>query len=328
MTVGSSSTKPPTCSTRLPGDRRAAPQTCAPVARREAYAADITYGTNNEFGFDYLRDNMVVELAPARRSASRNFAIVDEVDNILIDEARTPLIICGRPRNRADKYMPVRRSSSRELEGGRGLHVDEKPQGRSPDDGASTRSSSRLGDRQHYDADYLAWPATSSRRSRPSTSISATSDYVVKDGEVDHRRRVHRPPDAGPALVAMACTRRSRPRRASRSSRRAHARHDHVPELLPHVQQARRHDRHGRDRGGGVCEDLQARRGVIPTNRPMVRDDYADLVYQTEGQVPGGRSRRSWRCTRGRPVLVGTISVEKSERLGEMLKRRASSTTC
>ena len=93
---------------RLPDQRRRASINLRPVARREAYAADITYGTNNEFGFDYLRDNMVTDLdraGPARAL----FAIVDEVDNILIDEARTPLIICGQAEESADLYYQFAR---------------------------------------------------------------------------------------------------------------------------------------------------------------------------------------------------------------------------
>ena len=196
-----------------------------PVTRREAYAADITYGTNNEFGFDYLRDNMVTEL-DQRVQRERSFAIVDEVDNILIDEARTPLIISGQAEESADLYytfarlVPQLKGRPEGDEEGGDFFVDLKDQAVSP---------TEEGDRQDGGAPRRREPLRRRSAARPPLRAGAPGPRPLparprlhRQGRRDrHRRRVHRPPDARPALVARASTRRSRPRRACASSARA-----------------------------------------------------------------------------------------------------------
>jgi hypothetical protein len=165
-----------------------------PVTRREAYAADITYGTNNEFGFDYLRDNMVMEL-DQRVQRERYFAIVDEVDNILIDEARTPLIISGQARSRrtCTSRSPASCRAEGAPRGRRGgrrlLHRPQGPASRRPRR-ASTRSSGSWASRT-CTTPTRAWPATSSRRSGP-RPLQARPRLHRQGRRDRHRRRVHR----------------------------------------------------------------------------------------------------------------------------------------
>ncbi len=174
-----------------PATRRATNglSTCGRRTRREAYAADVTYGTNNEFGFDYLRDNMVVEL-DQRVQRERCFAIVDEVDNILIDEARTPLIISGQAEESADLYYTfarlVPRLKGRAEGGGGGRRLLRRPQGSrrlARPRRASTKMEQWLGVPNLYDADPRS-PVTSSRPSKAHALYKRDRDYIVKDGEI------------------------------------------------------------------------------------------------------------------------------------------------
>ena len=197
-----------------------------PVERREAYAADVTYGTNNEFGFDYLRDNMVVEL-DQRVQRERSFAIVDEVDNILIDEARTPLIISGQAEESADKYFTFARLVPRlkarpgGRRGGRRLLHRPQGQGRSARPSrASTRWRSWLGVANLYDADPRARPPLRAGAARP-RAVQARPRLHRQGRRDHHRRRVHRPPDAGPALERGPPPGDRGARRACASSARA-----------------------------------------------------------------------------------------------------------
>ena len=198
-----------------------------PVERAEAYAADITYGTNNEFGFDYLRDNMVAEL-DQRVQRERSFAIVDEVDNILIDEARTPLIISGQAEESADKYFTFARLVPRltprpEGRGGARRAATTSSTSRTRPSArprrASTRWRSGSGSRT-CTTPTPASPATSSRRSGPTPSTSATattSSRTARSSSSTSSPAARCPAGAG----ARASTRRSRRRRACGSSARA-----------------------------------------------------------------------------------------------------------
>ena len=173
---------------RLPDQRRAPGQPAAGRAAREAYAADVTYGTNNEFGFDYLRDNMVLEL-DQRVQRERSFAIVDEVDNILIDEARTPLIISGQAEELADLYFTFARLVPRlkerpegEEEGG-DYFVDLKDQAVSPTEEGIDKMEGWLGVENMYDADpRLARHFEQALRAH--ALYKRDRDYIVKDGEI------------------------------------------------------------------------------------------------------------------------------------------------
>ena len=160
-----------------------------PVTRREAYAADVTYGTNNEFGFDYLRDNMVTEL-DQRVQRERYFAIVDEVDNILIDEARTPLIISGQAEESGDLYYTfarlvprARRAGPRATEEGGDYFVDLKDKAVSPTEEGIDKIEKLLGVENLYDADpRLARHFEQALRAH--ALYKRDRDYIVKDGEI------------------------------------------------------------------------------------------------------------------------------------------------
>ena len=234
-----------------------------PVTRREAYAADITYGTNNEFGFDYLRDNMVLEL-DQRVQRERSFAIVDEVDNILIDEARTPLIISGQAEESADLYFTFARLVPRlkdrpegDEEGG-DYFIDLKDKAVSPTEEGIEKMEGWLGVENLYDADPRLARHFEQALTRP-RALQARPRLHRQGRRDRHRRRVHRPPDARPALERGPPPGDRGQGGPARPARERDPRHDHLPELLPAVRQAVRHDRHGDDRGRGVPQDLQAR---------------------------------------------------------------------
>ena len=246
------------------------------LERKRAYAADITYGTNNEFGFDYLRDNMKASLEYCVQR-ELHYAIVDEVDSILIDEARTPLIISGpsrgqhralpsgepgdpAPRRRHEGRPQEREARERRLLGGRGAppghaHRGGRAQGRADPahreplrPAAAARAPRREpgADRAH---------AEEARR-----RLRGAAQRQERQAGGDHRRRVHGSADAWPPLVGRPAPGRRGEGRHPDPEREPDLRLDHLPELLPHVRQARRHDRHRRHRGPGVREDLRPRR--------------------------------------------------------------------
>src|SRR3990170_596595 len=158
-----------------------------PVERREAYAADVTYGTNNEFGFDYLRDNMVMEI-PQRVQRERYFGIVDEVDNILIDEARTPLIISGEAEESADKYylfarlVPRLQARSEGTEEGGDYFVDLKDRAVSPTEEVIGKLERMMGVANLYDDPVMARHFEQALRAH--ALYRRDRDYIVKDGEI------------------------------------------------------------------------------------------------------------------------------------------------
>ena len=179
-----------------------------PVTRKEAYAADITYGTNNEFGFDYLRDNMVTDLAD-RVQRERAYAIVDEVDNILIDEARTPLIISGQAEESADLYFTFARLVPRlegrpegEEEGG-DFFVDLKDRAVSPTEEGIDKIEKLARGREPLRRRPPARPSLRAGAPRP-RPVQARSGLHRQGRRDRHRRRVHGSPDARPALVGRA----------------------------------------------------------------------------------------------------------------------------
>ena len=298
--------------------------------RRAAYACDITYGTNSEFGFDYLRDNMAAELAQTVQRGHW-FAIVDEVDSILIDEARTPLIISGAARG-----------------GGRDL-LRVRPRRPRPRSSATTTRSTRSSSTAAPTEEGVDQGRAGARgrepvraRERPAReppdpgdqgqgALQARRRVRRRRRRGQDRRRVHRPHHGGPALVGgPAPGRRGQGEREDPGGERDR-RHGHDPELLPDVQEALRHDRHGAHRGERVPRHLQARGRADP-------DPPADGARSTRTTRSTGRRTRSsprWSTTSssatatGQPVLVGTISVEVSEHLSTLLEpARASRTRC
>ena len=298
-----------------------------PVSRREAYAADITYGTNNEFGFDYLRDNMVVEL-DQRVQRERFFAIVDEVDNILIDEARTPLIISGQAEESADLYytfarlVPKLKGRPEGAEEGGDYFVDLKDRAVSPTEVGIDKIEKLLGVPNLYDADpRLARHFEQALRAH--ALYRRDKDYLVKDGEI---------------VIVDEFTGRQMPgRRWSEGLHQAIEAKEGLRVQRESVTLAtitfqnyfRLYDKLAGMTGTAMTEAEEFHKiyslevVAIPTHRPMIRDDDADLVFRNEpGKFNAVIDEIVEMQEQGRPVLVGTVTVEKSEILSTMLKRR------
>jgi len=298
-----------------------------PVERREAYAADVTYGTNNEFGFDYLRDNMVTELSQ-RVQRGQSFAIVDEVDNILIDEARTPLIISGQAEESADKYYTFARLVPRLTERPEGAEdggdyfIDLKDRAVSPTEQGITKMEGWLSVANMYDAD----PALArhfEQALRAHALYKRDRDYIVKDGEI---------------IIVDEFTGRQMPgRRWSEGLHQAVEAKEGLRVQRESVTMAtvtfqnyfRLYDKLAGMTGTAMTEAEEFHKiynlevVAIPTHRPMIRDDESDLVFRNEmGKFNSLIDEIVEMSELGRPVLVGTVSVAKSEILGEMLKRR------
>jgi preprotein translocase subunit SecA len=298
-----------------------------PVSRSEAYAADVTYGTNNEFGFDYLRDNMVLEL-DQRVQRGRSFAIVDEVDNILIDEARTPLIISGQAEESADLYFTFARLVPRLKERPEGAEeggdyvIDLKDKAVSSTEEGITRMEGWLGVENMYDADpRLARHFEQALRAH--ALFKRDRDYIVKDGEI---------------VIVDEFTGRQMPgRRWSEGLHQAIEAKEGLRVQRESVTLAtitfqnyfRLYDKLSGMTGTAMTEAEELHKiyqlevVAIPTHRDMIRDDFPDFVFRDEPAKFNALIDEIVEMQEvGRPVLVGTISVEKSELLSEMLKRR------
>ena len=215
-----------------------------PCTRREAYAADITYSTNNELGFDYLRDNMAQKLDRCVQRRLR-YAIVDEVDSILIDEARTPLIISGQASEATDKFYTYARLIP-PLVAEDDYTIDEKTQvGDAHRGGRRLRSRSWTGISNVYEMEHAAEAHQINQALQAHTRCcSRDRDYIVPRRRGDHRRRVHRAAHAGTALVGRPPPGDRSQGRRDGPARDRHPRHDHLPVLLPPLRQACGHDRH------------------------------------------------------------------------------------
>jgi preprotein translocase subunit SecA len=298
-----------------------------PCERREAYAADVTYGTNNEFGFDYLRDNMVVEL-DQRVQRERYFGIVDEVDNILIDEARTPLIISGQAEESEDLYyqfarlVPRLRPRAEGAEEGGDYFLDLKEKAVSPTEEGIDKIEQWLKVPNLFDADpRLARHFEQALRAH--ALYKRDRDYIVKDGEI---------------IIVDEFTGRQMPgRRWSEGLHQAVEAKEGLRVQRESVTLAtitfqnyfRLYAKLAGMTGTAMTEGEEFHKiyslevVAIPTHRPMIREDLSDLVYRTEeGKFESLIDEIEELREAGRPVLVGTISVEKSEHLAEMLKRR------
>ena len=297
-----------------------------PCTRREAYAADVTYGTNNEFGFDYLRDNMVVEL-DQRVQRNRYFAIVDEVDNILIDEARTPLIISGQAEESADKYFLFARLVPRLVERPEGdeeggdYFVDLKEKAVSPTEQGITKMEKLLGVKNIYDDPTLARYFESALKAH--ALFRRDRDYIVKEGEI---------------VIVDEFTGRQMPgRRWSEGLHQAIEAKEGLRVQRESVTLAtitfqnyfRLYTKLAGMTGTAMTEAEELHKiyklevVAIPTHRPMIREDESDLVFRNEtGKYLALIDEIVEMHDAGRPVLVGTVSVEKSEHLADMLKRR------
>ncbi|MBI1957425.1 MAG: preprotein translocase subunit SecA, partial [Candidatus Niyogibacteria bacterium] len=291
-----------------------------PCSRREAYAADITYGTNNEFGFDYLRDNLAHRVED-RVQRDHHFAIVDEVDSILIDEARTPLIISAPDAESSKLYQTFTRIAAG-LEAGRDFTVDEKLRAISLTDEGITRAEKALGISNLYGEGGIKMVHHLEQAIRAKALYRKDKDYVTKNGEI---------------IIVDEFTGRLMPgRRWSEGLHQA----VEAKEGVQIQQESRTVASITFQNYFRLYEKLSGMTGTaqtsaeefhkvygldvhtIPTNQPLVRRDLSDRVYQTENAkwravVEEIRARHE----KGQPVLVGTISIEKNERLAEMLKR-------
>ncbi len=298
-----------------------------PVTRREAYEADITYGTNNEFGFDYLRDNMVDQLE-GRVQRERAYAIVDEVDNILIDEARTPLIISGQAEESADLYftfarlVPKLKARPDGAEEGGDFFVDLKDKAVSATEEGVEKIEQLLGIPNLYDADpRLARHFDSALKAH--ALYRRDRDYIVEDGEI---------------VIVDEFTGRKMPgRRWSEGLHQAVEakeglrvqRESRTLATITFQNYFRLYDKLAGMTGTAMTEAEEFHKiyglevVAIPTHRPMIREDLPDLVFKNETSKFNALIDEIEEMTElGRPVLVGTVSVEKSEVLSTLLKRR------
>jgi preprotein translocase subunit SecA len=303
--------------------------------RQEAYGADITYGTNNEFGFDYLRDNMKFSLA-AMVQRGHNFAVVDEVDSILIDEARTPLIISGPAEEsndlyaRVDKIIPKLEKGA-VIQGGKDYEhddvgdyvVDEKARTVSLTDRGVEHCQSLLGIDNLYDPAHMETLHHVNQALKARVLFKRDVDYMIKDGQV---------------VIVDEFTGRLMPgRRWSDGLHQAVEAKEGVKierenQTLATITFQNYFRMYGRLSGMTGTADTEAVEFdkiyglevvVVPTNRPMVRIDNQDVVYRTEEEKWHGVVEEIADCQkRLQPALVGTISIEKSETLSTLLKRK------
>jgi preprotein translocase subunit SecA len=304
-----------------------------PVTRREAYAADITYGTNNEFGFDYLRDNMAFS-ADQRVQRGLNFAVVDEVDSILIDEARTPLIISGPSGDSSDLYermnkIPSQLTRQEDEESEGDYYVDEKAkQVFLSEDGHEKaeqllREEGLLEEYQSlYDAGAIQVLHHLNAALRAHALFHRDVDYLVRDNKVQ--------------IIDEFTGRIMGGRRWSEGLHQAIEAKEGVPIQRENQTLAsitfqnyfRLYEKLAGMTGTADTEayEFQTIYGlevvVVPGNRPLVRDDMQDLVYLTQEEKYQAIIKEiQWCVDRGQPVLVGTASVEASERLAQALKK-------
>ncbi|WP_298037763.1 preprotein translocase subunit SecA [uncultured Microbacterium sp.] len=293
-----------------------------PAVRREQYAADITYGTNNEFGFDYLRDNMAWRKEDLVQR-DHFFAVVDEVDSILIDEARTPLIISGPSSGEANRWFAEFAKIARTLEAGVDYEVDEKKRTIGVLEPGIEKVEDYLGIDNLYESANTPLISFLNNSIKALALFKKNTDYVVMNDEVmivdEHTGRI---------LVG---------RRYNEGIHQAIEAKEGVPVKAENQTLAtvtlqnyfRLYDKLAGMTGTAETEAAEFmstyKLGVvpIPTNRPMIRKDQADLVYKNEtakfAQVVEDIAERH---AEGQPVLVGTVSVEKSEYLSRLLAKK------
>jgi preprotein translocase subunit SecA len=289
--------------------------------RKEAYQADVTYGTNNEYGFDYLRDNMKYRMGDLVQR-NLHYAIVDEVDSILIDEARTPLIISGPVEETTDLYFKINRIIP-SLHEGTDYAIDEKARSAILTEEGVAHTEKLLGIDNLYDPANTQLLHHVSQGLRAHTLYKRDVEYVVKDGEV---------------IIVDEFTGRLMPgRRWSEGLHQAVeakegvkiAQENQTLATITFQNYFRMYDKLAGMTGTADTESVEFKKiynlevVIIPTNRPLIRNNQHDQIYRTEREkfeaVVGEIKRLHGE---GRPVLVGTISIEKSERLASMLKRQ------
>jgi preprotein translocase subunit SecA len=292
-----------------------------PCSRQEAYLADITYGTNNEFGFDYLRDNMKYEISDYCQR-EQNYAIVDEVDSILIDEARTPLIISGPSEESTDKYYKIDKIIPK-LQKDVDYTIDEKAKTAILTEEGNIKVERLLGAGNLYDPSNIELVHHVLQGLKAHTLFKRDVDYVVKEGEV---------------IIVDEFTGRLMPgRRWSDGLHQAIEAKEGVKiesenQTLATITFQNYFRMYNKLAGMTGTADTEAEEFakiynlevmVIPTNEPMIRSDYPDVIYKTEkGKFNAAIREIEELYKKGQPVLVGTISIEKSEKLSYLLKKK------
>ena len=290
------------------------------VPRGEAYRADITYGTNNEFGFDYLRDNMVMR---KEQMVQRPFyyAIVDEVDSILIDEARTPLIISGAAEESADMYARFAQLVRR-LVANEDYNIDEKMRSSTLTENGIKKMEQLLGVENIYTAGGVTTVHHLEQALKAETLFKIDRDYVVREGEV--------------VIVDEFTGRMMFGRRYSEGLHQAIEAKEGVKvqkesDTLATVtfqNYFRLYEKLAGMTGTAASEAEEFHKiykldvTVIPTNKPMVRNDLRDRVYKNEkGKFQAVATEVKERNAKGQPMLIGTISIEKNEQLSQFLEQ-------
>ena len=291
-----------------------------PVTRKEAYAADITYGTNNEFGFDYLRDNMVNDV-DLLRQRELNFAIVDEVDSILIDEARTPLIISAPAAENPDNYYTFAKVASKLVP--EDYVLDEKRRSVALTDEGVEKVQKLLGIKNLYTPDHVRSVYHMDQALRAQTLFKRDKDYVVtNDGEV--------------IIVDEHTGRLMQGRRYNEGLHQAIEAKENVPVLEESMTLAtvsfqnyfRLYNKLSGMTGTAFteAEEFQQIYSLdviqIPPNKPVIRDDKEDLIFKTEkGKLKAVAEAIKDYHKQGRPVLVGSGSIAKNEQIAKYLEK-------
>jgi preprotein translocase subunit SecA len=289
--------------------------------RKKEYDCDITYGTNNEFGFDYLRDNMKYSVEEFVQREF-NYGIVDEVDSILVDEARTPLIISGPAEESTDKYYRINKLIY-QLRKEKDFMIDEKAKSAYLTEEGVARLEKLLKVENLYDPKYVDFLHHINQALKAHEFFQRDVDYIVKDGKV---------------IIVDEFTGRLMPgRRFSDGLHQALEAKENVKierenQTLATVtfqNYFRMYKKLAGMTGTADTEAVEFKKTynldviVIPTNKALIRTNYPDVIYRTEREkFKAAANEIEDLHKRGQPVLVGTLSIEKSERLAEMLKRR------
>ncbi len=293
-----------------------------PISRREAYEADVIYGTNNEFGFDYLRDNMVFKLSE-QFQRGHHFAIVDEVDSILIDEARTPLIISQPAQEATEKYYKFAKIVDGLIPSD--YVIDEKQRTAHLTENGILKIEKLLGVDNLYEKDFSTLHhLEQSLKAR--TLFQKDKDYVVKDGEV--------------IIVDEFTGRLMMGRRYSEGLHQAIEAKEDVPiqqesqtlATISFQNYFRMYEKLSGMTGTATTEAEEFHKIYnldvveIPTNNPMIREDHPDTIYKTiAGKYTAVANLVEELHKKGQPILVGTTSIDKNEFLSELLKRKGIS---
>ena len=289
--------------------------------KQEAYKADITYGTNNEFGFDYLRDNMVL-YKEQMVQRPLNYAVIDEVDSILIDEARTPLIISGSEKKSTQLYLQAN-AFVRTLRPNVDYTVDEKTKSVQLTEEGINKAERSFGVDNLFSLEHVTLNHHINQALRANVIMQRDVDYVVQDSEI--------------IIVDQFTGRLMKGRRYSDGLHQAIEAKEGVPiqnesktmATITFQNYFRMYKKLAGMTGTAKTEEEEFRNIYnmnvieIPTNRPIIREDRPDLIYATmEGKFRAVVNDIAERHKKGQPVLVGTVAIETSELLSDMLKKK------